>query len=270
MPSEQFFSSKELALRVAELAAHNGIEEQDRAGLEKSLSEYTLQCCALCLRYLEKSTSTDTLDELTTFLLPHLQGRDLRWPSELQSLSQKWGEWSPGFAYDEWSMAQLKKTLPGVPENAIPAIVKRYEDPSSPHALVGAVTLAQHDIIHILLGRGLLDQDEAFVLGFTMGTASREDRESDLQRMRDVLGKEYQEPFRIPRVKLQAFDLGVECARRSSCRDIFLKPLTDSSALEKTVAQLRQEYGIDKQALLEFYAREREQIPGTFESLRLA
>jgi hypothetical protein len=165
---------------------------------------------------------------------------------------------------------RLKQSLPGFPESGIPAIVKQYEDPSSPHALIGAVTLAHHDIIHILLGRGLLDQDEAFVLGFTMGTASRGDIEGDLQKMRNLLGSEYQEPFRIPAIKLKAFDLGVQCAQRSSCKDIFLKPLTDPATGRKTVAQLRQEYGIDKQVLLEFYARERAEIPGTLESLRLA
>ena len=35
------------------------------------------------------------------------------------------------------------------------------------------MTLEQHDYIHILLGRGLTLMDEAFVIGFTMGSTDR-------------------------------------------------------------------------------------------------
>jgi hypothetical protein len=37
----------------------------------------------------------------------------------------------------------------------------------------GATSFDTHDPIHILLGRGLLAADEAFVIGFTMGSTNR-------------------------------------------------------------------------------------------------
>ena len=37
----------------------------------------------------------------------------------------------------------------------------------------GSTDLRTHDFIHILLGRGVMIKDEAFVIGFTMGNANR-------------------------------------------------------------------------------------------------
>ena len=45
------------------------------------------------------------------------------------------------------------------------------ENPKSPISLAGAVDLYNHDIIHILLSRGMDVKDEAMVIGFTMGNS---------------------------------------------------------------------------------------------------
>ena len=45
------------------------------------------------------------------------------------------------------------------------------ETPSSPISFSGAVDLYNHDIIHILLNRGMEVKDEAMVIGFTMGNS---------------------------------------------------------------------------------------------------
>ncbi len=47
------------------------------------------------------------------------------------------------------------------------------ENPDSPISLAGAVDLYNHDIIHILLNRGMSVNDEAMVIGFTMGNSNR-------------------------------------------------------------------------------------------------
>lgn len=41
------------------------------------------------------------------------------------------------------------------------------------HPFPGRVDLLYHDYIHLILGRGLLKKDEAFVIGFTMGSTNR-------------------------------------------------------------------------------------------------
>ena len=51
----------------------------------------------------------------------------------------------------------------------IPWIVRLFENPQSPLALPGKITLYQHDCIHVLLDKTATLKDEAFVIGFTMG-----------------------------------------------------------------------------------------------------
>ena len=47
------------------------------------------------------------------------------------------------------------------------------ENPKSPLHLHGACKLKDHDYIHIILDRGQAIEDEAFVIGFTMGNDGR-------------------------------------------------------------------------------------------------
>lgn len=43
------------------------------------------------------------------------------------------------------------------------------ENPDSPLPFAGKIDLYRHDCLHLLLERGLSVEDEAFVVGFTMG-----------------------------------------------------------------------------------------------------
>ena len=52
-------------------------------------------------------------------------------------------------------------------------LVWLIENPKSPFHLHGAATLHVHDHIHVLLRRGQANDDEAFVIGFTMGNDDR-------------------------------------------------------------------------------------------------
>lgn len=52
---------------------------------------------------------------------------------------------------------------------SIPAIVKLLENPSSPLALPGKISLYNHDCLHVLLDKGISSEEEAYVIGFTMG-----------------------------------------------------------------------------------------------------
>src|SRR5262245_53610248 len=87
----------------------------------------------------------------------------------LMTLEQS--RWNPGLDDPERSLASIYQSMPGNLVGAIPWLVKLLENPKSPLAFPGAIDLFGHDCIHILLGRGLLPQDEAFVIGFTMGSS---------------------------------------------------------------------------------------------------
>ena len=57
----------------------------------------------------------------------------------------------------------------------VPLIIKLVENPKyfTSKLFTGAVDLFTHDCIHVLLGRGLLPKDEAFVIGYTMGSGKK-------------------------------------------------------------------------------------------------
>ena len=81
-----------------------------------------------------------------------------------------WRSWSPGLENDHLTLREVLATLPAAPPAAIPWVVRLFENPQGWLRMHGAADLATHDRIHVVLGRGLLAQDEAFVIGFTMVT----------------------------------------------------------------------------------------------------
>ncbi|MDE0009008.1 MAG: hypothetical protein OXS50_12090, partial [Gammaproteobacteria bacterium] len=87
-------------------------------------------------------------------------------PKELQ-------DWFIPLSEGRLTLAEARSELAaiGFPQDAIPLIVQLVENPKydlpGVELFDGAADLDTHDNIHILLGRGLLPKDEAFVLGFT-------------------------------------------------------------------------------------------------------
>ena len=65
------------------------------------------------------------------------------------------------------------KTNTAKKQKDISWLVWLIENPKSPFHLHGAATLYDHDHIHVLLRRGQANDDEAFVIGFTMGNDDR-------------------------------------------------------------------------------------------------
>ena len=56
----------------------------------------------------------------------------------------------------------------------VPFIIKLVENPKYDIGLFAEnVSLYNHDCIHLLLGRGLRVKDEAFVIGYTMGSTKK-------------------------------------------------------------------------------------------------
>jgi hypothetical protein len=128
------------------------------------------------------------------------------------------------------------------------------------------VNLKNHDMIHVLLGRGLLDQDEAFVIGFTMGSTKAV---SPLERwfFKVAVSRLYPEPYRISKKTLAAYDLGLEAGEECGVKNLHLVLREDM--LDRPLGETRRELQIDANRLRRFYARERAALPGTLASLRL-
>lgn len=185
---------------------------------------------------------------------------------ELGRQARNWRTWCPGLDNGQLTLREVVATLPAAPPAAIPWIVRMFENPQGWLRLHGAVDLHTHDRIHVLLGRGLLDQDEAFVIGFTMGSTKAVSR---LERwfFKTAVSHLYPDPYRIPWPILAAYDLGLEAGREIGVRNIH--EAVDDSMLDRPLGAVRRELGLDTGRLRQFYAREREALPGTPASRRL-
>lgn len=176
-------------------------------------------------------------------------------PRDAYTDTSLWLAWYPGIRNDEKTVDEVILSMPAAPDIAIPWIVKLFENPTSRLRFRGAVDLEDHDVLHVLLGRGLQDQDEAFVLGFAMGTAKKIKRiETYLFKM--ILARLYPEPYRIPTFLQPAFDLGVQCGTKTGAVNLYTQSLKDLRSL--TLGEARHRAGIDMDIVKEFYQLEQQ------------
>ena len=180
-----------------------------------------------------------------------------------------WDEWNPGLDTDEMRLADVLASLPAAEAEEVPEIIRRYENPESPEALPGAITLARHDCIHVLLGRGLHVQDEAFVIGATMGAASDITGEI-VDFFIQVSTTEYPKHWRFQPEHIPSFRLGVGYSMDNlKGRDLHLIPLEEEPWQSKTVRQARRDLGIVKEELRAYFRKAELLVPGTRASRRL-
>jgi hypothetical protein len=128
-------------------------------------------------------------------------------------------DWRPGLANDHQTLGEVLATLPGDPASSVPWYVRMLENPKSPVAFGGAIDLFGHDCIHVLLGRGTDQQDEAFVIGFTMGASGELTRWQELA-FRWCTANLYRGVYRFSAEDQEVFDLAVSVGRSSGCRPL--------------------------------------------------
>ena len=180
-----------------------------------------------------------------------------------------WDEWSPGLDTDTMTLAEVLATLPAADPAEVPEIIKRYENPESPEALPGAISLPRHDCIHVLVGRGLHVQDEAFVIGATMGAAS-DITDEHIETFIRVSTQEYPKHWRFEEAHIASYNLGVGFAQDNlRNKDLHLIPLEGPEWQAKTVAQARRDLGIVKEELRAYFRKAELLVPGTPASRRL-
>ena len=113
------------------------------------------------------------------------------------------------------------------------------ENPNSPISLTGAVDLYNHDIIHILLNRGMEVKDEAMVIGFTMGNSKS--TSSWVRWLFEFCARYlYPEGYAFDDETLLEFERGYAYGYTRKRRNIHLAQFDE----KKTVATLRKEWGI--------------------------
>lgn len=152
----------------------------------------------------------------------------------------------------------------------IPFLVRLVENPELDvpgiEMFNGAVSLPLHDQIHILLGRGLLAKDEAFVIGFTMGSS---DQVSATEEMLYGIFSRFLYPkeYRFSNEDFRVFRDAVRLGFISDC--VSLAEADFETLQDLPLREARGRLGIEEDLLRAYYAIEKRRYPRSFESRRL-
>lgn len=152
------------------------------------------------------------------------------------------------------TLQEVYELLEGDEQDKIPFLVWLLENPASPLALPGKIDLRNHDYIHILLGRGQLAQDEAFVVGFTMGNDPKT-APWHVWLFKVFARFLYPKIYRLTPEHLKVFDLGFDYGRRFVIKQLNVFDFTAHQ--HQPIAVLRGQLGItesDIQLLRRFEA----------------
>lgn len=181
-------------------------------------------------------------------------------------------EWFVPLSDTELTLGQATERMSAIalPQESIPLIVQLVENPAFDlpglDIFSGATDLETHDFIHLLLGRGVLPKDEAFVLGFTMGSTNRVGETEE--RLYGLFTKYlYPKHYRFSDEDFQVYKDAVRLGYVSDCRP--LDKVNFRNYLNMTLEQARQALGIETDLLRAYYGIERIRYPESLESQRL-
>lgn len=183
-----------------------------------------------------------------------------------------WKDWHISFSWDQITLREAKESLAalGAKQEEIPLMIQLVENPrfNIPgfDFFHGAVDLATHDAIHILLGRGLLPKDEAFVIGFTMGSTDQvTTMEEDLYA---VFSKHlYPKVFQFKDPEIRIFKDATKLGFISDCRP--LDKIDYAKYLDWKLGDIRRDIGLESDLILAYYRIEQRRFPDSKASQRL-
>tara|TARA_Y100000310_G_scaffold240672_1_gene244548 strand:- start:109 stop:690 length:582 start_codon:yes stop_codon:yes gene_type:complete len=153
-------------------------------------------------------------------------------------------------------------------QEEVPLIIRLVENPKYDIGLfAGNVDLHTHDCIHLLLGRGLLPKDEAFVIGYTMGSTKK------MARWRRNLFMFcakyfYPEGYKFGEEERFVFNMGVALGEKND-DDISQYPFDEClMTWNYPLTTLRKGF-VDVDLLKHYYRIEKALFPNSVESQRL-
>ncbi len=158
----------------------------------------------------------------------------------------------------------------GLKQEQIPFLIQLVENPDFDlpgfDLFHGATSLKTHDLLHVILGRGLLAKDEAFVIGFTMGSSNRV---SGLEEKLYSLITKYLYPrqYRFSDSDLAVYKDAVRLGFISDCTplsEVDFEPL-----MPLTLKEVRRTLGIEDALLSAYFQIEKNRYPDAQECQRL-
>lgn len=191
---------------------------------------------------------------------------------KLPKLNCGWRNWHVPLAHDQFTLRETLSSAKGdkAEQVDIPLIVQLIENPKFDIPWInifnGAVNLDDHDCIHVLLGRGFLPKDEAFVIGFTMGSTNRT---TTLEQNLYALAAKYlyPGPYKFSDQDIEIFKDAVHLGYVSDC-----KPLNEvdySKYMDNKIADIRTDLNIEIDLLAAYYRIEKRRYPDSVASQRL-
>jgi hypothetical protein len=183
-----------------------------------------------------------------------------------------YADWHIPLSHGELTLREGLDSLAtvGARQQAIPLIVRLLENPKyrlpGMTLFHGAVDLDAHDRIHILLGRGLLTADEAFTIGFTMGSTKCV-RRSEEWLFGFLARHVYPVPYTFDDTAVRIFNDAVRLGGISGCRA--LNRVGYDQYLDLPLQVIRRALCLETDLLAAYYRIEMERYPDSVASQRL-
>lgn len=162
-----------------------------------------------------------------------------------------WKEWKPELSSDK-TLKEVLDAAPRVAPDKIPWQVRLLENPESKIAFPGAVNLLRHDCAHALLCASFHPLDEAFVIGFTMGSVKRTNF-LHYHLFKWLTTWFYPKKYRFSEDDLVEFSNGFKLARNKKVCNFAIFPWEEY--LDVPIKILRESSGIDWLKTQEDYER---------------
>jgi hypothetical protein len=142
---------------------------------------------------------------------------------------------------DDLTLAVAYESLQGDPQSDIPALMWLLENPDSPCALPGSIGLYDHDCLHLILQQGFSSENEAYVVGFSMGNDVRTNW-LHLLIIKVASVYIYPQKYRWQAANVAAFERGIAVGKRTQIKN--LNRFMPSEWNHKTVREIRAELGL--------------------------
>ena len=144
--------------------------------------------------------------------------------------------------------------LGGDVQGDIPFMVRLFENPQSFMAFPGEIDLERHDYLHLLLNRGTSNYDEAFIVGFTMGSDVRTNW-FHIICFKLISMFLYPSNYRFSPMHLRSFDLGIWYGRKCKTRNI--NHLDFTLLMDMKISEIRAKLGLDLNELASIESTEK-------------
>ena len=150
----------------------------------------------------------------------------------------------------------------------VPFIIKFFENPKFNffNFFPGAVRLKNHDCIHAILGRGVLPKDEAFIIGYTMGSTGKMTNFKEFLFLL-IVSWLYPEGYKFYAEEREVFRGARDIAEMSRPSD--LSKVNFDELLNLDLKTARKRLGICEIKLRLRYTIEKEMYPDSKEAQRL-